>query len=65
MKTTFKMLGPLDVWHPRMGAPPGNRNALKTGAHTRPVRDLRKQVTSARRTMKLLIARAKAELAER
>jgi hypothetical protein len=48
----------------RRGAPRGNRNALKTGAHTKPVRDLRKQVTSVRRTMKLLIRRAKEELAQ-
>jgi hypothetical protein len=48
-----------------MGAPPRNRNALKTGAHTKPVRDLRKQVTSARRTMKLLVTRARDELAMR
>ena len=49
----------------RRGAPHGNRNALKTGAHTKEVRSLRKQVTSVRRTMKLLIACAKEELAER
>ena len=49
----------------RRGAPPGNRNALKTGAHVKEVRTLRKQITSARRTMKLLIACAKEELAGR
>lgn len=65
MKTTFKMLGPKDVWHPRVGAPRGNRNALKTGAHTKEVRNLRKQVTSVRRTMNLLIACAREELAGR
>ena len=66
MKTTAPPLtAPQDVVRRRGGGQPGNRNALKTGAHSRPVRDLRKQVTSARRTMKLLIACAKEELADR
>ncbi len=65
MKTSLKMLGPEDLWQPRMGPPRGNRNALKNGHHTKPLRDLRKQVAITRRTMKVLIERAKEELAAR
>ncbi len=65
MKSTIKMLRPEDLWHPHIGAPRGNRNSLKTGAHTNEVRALRKQVTSMRRTMKQLIEAAKEELAMR
>ncbi len=65
MKSTIKMLRPKDLWHPHIGAPCGNRNALKTGAHTKEARSLRKQVTSMRRTMKQLIEAAKEELAMR
>jgi hypothetical protein len=46
----------------RGGGQPGNRNSLKTGAHTKEARILRKQVTVARRTMKLLIEWGKGEL---
>jgi hypothetical protein len=63
VKTSFKLLRPEDVWQPKMGAPRGNRNALKIGAHTKEARSMRKQVTSVRRTMKLLIEAAKEELA--
>src|ERR1700741_269067 len=33
-KSTIKMLRPGQVWQPRIGAPPGNRNALKHGRYT-------------------------------
>lgn len=46
----------------RGGGQPGNRNALKTGAHTRAARGLRKQIAVARKRMKLLIAYAKEEM---
>jgi hypothetical protein len=49
----------------RGGGQPGNRNALKTGAHVKEVRALRKQVTPMQRTMKLLIAHGRDELAMR
>ena len=42
--STIKMLRPDDVWQPRIGAPPGNRNRLKTGLHTAEVRDLRRRL---------------------
>jgi hypothetical protein len=32
-KTKIKLLRPEDVWHPRRGGRPGNRNAWKTGMH--------------------------------
>ena len=61
MKTNVSApAAPLDVGkRRRRGAPPGNRNAFKTGAHVKEVRALRRHVTFARRTMKLLIAHAK------
>lgn len=65
MNSTIKILRPDEVWQPTIGAPAGNRNAFKTGTHTKEVRVLRKQVTATRRTMKRLIACAKEELRER
>ena len=43
-KITFKILSPDEVWHPKIGPPFGSRNALKTGLHTREVRDLRRRI---------------------
>ena len=37
----IKLLCSEDVWHPKRGAPLGNRNAVKTGRHTAALRDLR------------------------
>jgi len=59
------MLRPEDIWQPRIGAPPGNRNALKTGAHTSQARQLRKDVAYILRRMKSLMERAEEELAMR
>ena len=62
MKTTIKILRPEDVWHPKLGAPRGNRNAWKTGAHRPELRDLRKAVAVWRRATDALIARGQKEL---
>ena len=32
--SSFKILRPDEVWHPRVGARPGNKNALKHGHYT-------------------------------
>jgi hypothetical protein len=59
------MLRREDVWHPRVGAPPGNKNRLKHGRFTGEVRALKKQVTEWRRTTKALMQHAVRELAVR
>jgi hypothetical protein len=59
------MLRPEDVWHPRIGAPIGNRNRLKHGRFTREVRTLKKQIADWRRTTKVLMQHAARELAMR
>jgi hypothetical protein len=46
----------------RRGAPPGNRNALKSGRHTNKLRAMRKQVAACKRTMKALIEAGKTQL---
>lgn len=48
----IKMLRPEDVWHPRVGAPPKNRNALKHGRYTRPARERRAVLRDFRRRVK-------------
>ncbi len=58
VKTKIKMLRSEDVWQPKRGAPPGNRNAWKTGAHRKEYRDARKQIAAWLRTTKALIAEA-------
>src|SRR5206468_5240918 len=63
--STFKMLRPEDVWHPRVGAPPGNRNRLKTGYHTRACKELRRHIAQWRRETNVLMARAQREGARR
>jgi len=40
----------------KLGAPYGNRNALKTGAHTAPVRAWRKRVADWRRRVRAALA---------
>lgn len=43
-KIIFKLLGPDEVWHPKVGPPFGTRNAWKTGLHTAEMRDLRRRL---------------------
>lgn len=57
-KTTIKILRPADVWQPKLGAPRGNRNAWKTGAHRKEYREARKQMAGWMQTMNALIAEA-------
>ncbi|MDE1940078.1 MAG: hypothetical protein KGI68_13740, partial [Alphaproteobacteria bacterium] len=40
----------------KLGAPYGNRNALKTGAHTAPVREWRQRVAQWRRRVRAALA---------
>ncbi len=40
----------------RLGAPCGNRNAFKTGAHTAPVREWRQRVAQWRRRVRAALA---------
>src|ERR1700760_491092 len=42
--STIKMLRPEQLWQPRIGAPLGNRNALKHGYHTRRAKRIRVRV---------------------
>ena len=65
MTSTIKMLRPEDVWHPRIGAPIGNRNRLKHGRYTRECRALRKAIADWRSTTKGLMTVAERELAHR
>lgn len=57
LTTTIKLLRPDDVWRPPIGAPKGNKNALKTGRHTTEKKALRRQMAK-------LIKRAHVAMAE-
>ena len=47
-QSTIKLLRPDQVWHPRIGAPLGNQNALKPiNAIRRRIRDLKRRVRAA------------------
>ena len=50
------MLRREDVWHPRMGAPPGNRNRLKNGRYTKDAKALRARIRDLRRRVKIALA---------
>ena len=62
VKTKINPLRFEDVWHPKRGGHPGNRNALKTGAHTAPVRAWRARVRDWRKRVKLALTKANDEL---
>ncbi|GEM_PF-5480900 len=49
----------------RRGAQPGNQLALKTGVHTRRIRELNAQVRDWRKNTKLLLAWTRTILAQR
>src|SRR5256885_16854856 len=59
------MLRPEDVWHPRVGAPPGNRNRLKHGHYTNGCKALRRGIAEWRRETRALLACAERELVQR
>jgi hypothetical protein len=52
-----------EVWHPRMGAPLGNRNRLTHGDQTNAVKALYRLIAQWRRETQALLARAVSELA--
>jgi hypothetical protein len=55
-KTTIKILRPEQAWQPTIGAPRGNRNALKTGRYVREKRELRRQLHVFMRDVHALLA---------
>ena len=59
----IKLLRADEVWQPRLGAPRGNRNALKSGRHDRATRDLCRRVAACRRRARTLMAQAQAVIA--
>ena len=46
LTTTIKRLRPEDVWQPPIGAPKGNKNALKTGRYTTEKKALRRRIAA-------------------
>jgi hypothetical protein len=58
----IKMLRSEDIWQPKLGAPRGNRNAWKTGAHRKEYREARKQIAVCQRRMRELIALGEEQL---
>jgi hypothetical protein len=56
LKTKINPLRPEQVWQPKIGGQFGNGNALKTGAHTEPVRAWRKRVADWRRRVRVALA---------
>jgi len=62
VKTNDHRLGFEDVRYAKRGGQLGNRNALKTGFHTAPVRAWRAQVRDWRKRVKLALAKADDEL---
>ncbi|MEJ0043842.1 MAG: hypothetical protein WDM81_17235 [Rhizomicrobium sp.] len=57
----IKMLRQEDVWQPKRGAPPGNRNARKHGRFDAEARRLRRRIAALRRAAKALISRPNAK----
>ena len=52
----IKLLRPDEVWHPKRGAPRGNRNAVKTGRHTAEIRALKRRIAAWRRRVRAVLA---------
>jgi hypothetical protein len=42
IENNFQPIAPERAWHPRRGAPLGNRNAQTTGAHERDIQAMRR-----------------------
>ena len=57
-KTEIKLLGTSQAWHPKVGAPVGNRRAWKTGVHSAPVRDMRRRIRAVHAHAREAMARA-------
>jgi len=52
----IKALRPDEVWHPKRGAPRGNRNAVKTGRYTAGARVLKRRIAEWRRKVRAVLA---------
>ena len=65
MKTMIKMLRPEEAWHPKLGAPQGNRNALKSGRYTADKQALRRQLAAFVRNALTVAAMSDARVGER
>ncbi len=52
----IKPLCPDAAWHPKRGAPLGNRNALKSGRHTNEMKDLAKRIADWRRRVRAVMS---------
>lgn len=52
LKTTIKGLRFDEVWQPRIGGKPGNRNAYKTGFYSADMRDLRRRIARWRQKVR-------------
>src|SRR4029077_19011473 len=64
MISTIKMLRLEDVWHPRIGAPRGNRNALKHGRYTNARKAQKKRLALVRAGVRALQRRARKTIFE-
>lgn len=62
MKTNDRRLGPGDVRYANRGGQPGNRNALKTGAHIASMRAWRAWGRDWRKRVKVALVQAEAEI---
>jgi hypothetical protein len=57
--STFKILRPDEVWQPRVGARPGNKNALKHGRYTAERKAHRKKVAMINAFVRNVLRRAR------
>ena len=57
--STFKILRPDEVWQPRVGARPGNKNALKHGRYTAERKAHRKKLAAIDRAVRELLRKAR------
>src|ERR1700749_1418165 len=65
VKTKIKLLCPAEVWQPKRGARPGNRNAWKTGYHCARMRNLRSRIHAFKAYAREAMRRAEALAWER
>ncbi len=56
--SSFKPLRPEDVWHPRIGAPLGNQNALKHGRYTKARKAQKKRLALLNAGVREIVRRA-------
>ena len=65
LTTTIKRLGPEDVWQPPIGAPKGNKNALKSGRYTTERKALRRRIAALIRRAHIAVAEVDKRLPRR